>query len=316
MSLLFNSATAKSSSMAKTPPKSSTAKSQQSQPGIEPKSAMKMGAVSSSKSSKTSKSKTKSPTSQSNNVEPPSSAPDKTTDRLTENRAGNNNNSASYAFTRFDVPNGFLPPGFKDCLLSNVVRAGRRSLEEFKEVRESLSNLVAEDEQLSKGIKKVNPSPEILQLSIVAESLTVLTREAFVPAHRLNQTAIALYSAEDFLRHPEDSRAFEASGRLKIPELSFNSETVEKLRKVVDKASAYYSKFNLKGPNGAELQDIMFTLMRAFQNLFTMFLGCQEVFKVLLYNSSREKVNLQRFLVSLQSMERCDMLAEVQDLRR
>lgn len=171
---------------------------------------------------------------------------------------------------------------------------------------------------MSKGIKKVNPSSEIIQLSELTLCLTVLTREAFVPTHRLNQTAIALYSAEDFLRYPKDIRAFDTitRGRIKVPDPAFNADTVQKFRVVVDKATEYYNKVNLKGPTGEQLQDIMFTLMRAFQDLYTLMLGCQEVFKVLLYTSSREKLNLQQFLLTLQSMERSDMLTEVQDLRR
>lgn len=65
------------------------------------------------------------------NTEPPSpqSKPETTSGDVPND---GNNNSSSYAFTRLDVPNGFLPPAFKDCLLSNVLRSGRRSLDHLK----------------------------------------------------------------------------------------------------------------------------------------------------------------------------------------
>jgi hypothetical protein len=222
-------------------------------------------------------------------------------------------------FTEIEsVPHGLSPPSMKECHLSNVVRSAQRCLDHLRDVRECLSNLVAEDESMSKGVKKVEQTPEILQLANIAETITAISREAFIPAHRLNQTAVALYNAEDFLRYPTDIRTFDiaSTGRIKLPDASFNASTLEKLRSVVDKTTGFYNKFDGKGPSAGALQDILFTLMRAMQDLYACTLGCQEVFKILLYTSSKEKQHLQQFLLALPSMERSDMLTEIQDLRR
>ncbi|ODM97120.1 hypothetical protein Ocin01_09564 [Orchesella cincta] len=207
----------------------------------------------------------------------------------------------------------------KDCHLNNVLRSARRCLHELREAKECFSNLVAEDEQLSRGIRKTNPSEDHLQLSQVANSITNLCREAFVPAHRLNQTAIALYSAEDFLRYPSDIRTFDlqtSSGRIKLPDMSFNEATLMKLREVVDLAAETYNKFNGKGRTGKELQELLFCILRGYQDFYAAALGCQEIFKVLLYTGTKDKAHLQQFLLALAPMDRSDMLVEIQDLRR
>ncbi|CAL8111729.1 unnamed protein product [Orchesella dallaii] len=210
-------------------------------------------------------------------------------------------------------------PSMKDCHLNNVLRSARRCLHELRDAKECLSNLVAEDEQLSRGIKKTTPSEDHLQLSQVANNITNLCREAFVPAHRLNQTAIALYSAEDFLRYPSDIRTFDlqtSSGRIKLPDMTFNEATVVKLREVVDFAAETYNKFNAKGRNGKELQELLFCILRGYQDFYAAALGCQEIFKVLLYTGTKDKAHLQQFLLALSPMDRSDMLVEIQDLRR
>lgn len=74
--------------------------------------------------------------------------------------------------------------GMKDCHLSNVLRSARRGLFELRQAKEHLSDLIAQDAQLSRGIRKVNPTEDHLQIAQAALTITNLNREAFVPAHR------------------------------------------------------------------------------------------------------------------------------------
>lgn len=135
--------------------------------------------------------------------------------------------------------------GMKECHLSNVLRSAHRCVYELREAKESLSNLVANDDELARGIKKSKPTEDHRQLAHIALNITNLCREAFIPAHRLNQTAIALYSAEDFLRYPSDIRTFDlqsSKGRIKLPDMTFNKATIMKLRQVVDLAAESYNR--------------------------------------------------------------------------
>ncbi len=209
--------------------------------------------------------------------------------------------------------------GMKDCHLSNVLRSAHRCVYELREAKESLSNLVANDDELTHGIKKSKPTEDHRQLAHIALNITNLCREAFIPAHRLNQTAIALYSAEDFLRYPSDIRTFDlqsSKGRIKLPDMTFNNATVMKLRQVVDLAAETYNKFNGKGRMGQELQEILFCILRGYQDFYAATIGCQEIFKVLLYTGAKDKAHLQQFLLALSAMDRSDLLVEIQELRR
>lgn len=205
------------------------------------------------------------------------------------------------------------------CHLNNVLRSTHRCIHSLQEAKESLSNIIAQDEQLARGIRKTNPTDDHRQLAHVALSITNLCREAFIPAHRLNQTAIALYCAEDFLRYPSDIRTFDlqsSKGRIKLPDVTFNNATVMKLRQVVDLAAETYNKFNGKGRMGEVLQEILFCILRGYQDFYAATLGCQEIFKVLLYTNSKDKAHLQQFLLVLSAMDRSDLLGDIQELRR
>lgn len=211
------------------------------------------------------------------------------------------------------------PPLTKECHLTNVLRSAVRCLNEFHEARETFTGIVARDEQLAHGVRKTTQSEENKQLAHVALNITNLCREAFIPAHRLNQTAIALYCAEDFLRYPSDIRAFNLQTnktRIKLPEMAFNNATVMKLRQVVDLAADIYNKFNAKGKMAETLREVLFNILRGCQDFYAATLGCQEIFKVLLYVGPKEKAHLQQFFLGLSAMDRSDLLEAIQELRR
>lgn len=229
--------------------------------------------------------------------------------------------SKSRLGSRTSIPHATLSAltQMKGCHIKNVLRASKRCLQQLRAANDGLSEQVAQDVQLSRGIQKRNPSEDHRQLANVALSVTNLCREAFVPAHRLNQTAIALYHAEDFLRYPNDLEAFSSQGtkgRIKIPDITFNSETVMKLRQVVDLAATTYNGFDGEGRIGEDLQEVLFSVLRGFQDFYGAALGCQEIFKVLLYSGQNEKGHLQQFLLGMTAMERSELLVEIQDMRR
>lgn len=77
-----------------------------------------------------------------------------------------------------------------------------------------------------------------------------------------------------------------------------------------------FHRFNGKGRMGQELQEILFCILRGYQDFYAATLGCQEIFKVLLYTGAKDKAHLQQFLLALSAMDRSDLLVEIQELRR
>jgi len=212
------------------------------------------------------------------------------------------------------------PSPEKEYQLSNVLRSALRCLSQLREVKEHMGKLIAKDEHISLGMKRVEGTecPDLGQLAQLSRKITILSREAFLPAHRLNQTAICLHNTEDILRSPASSHMYEfgENGRMKVPAITFNTITVSKINTCVDHATEFYNKFNCKGPVAEQMQEILLLVMRAFQDLHLTAIGCYEIFKLLLYFSSDDKQSLQDFIQSLPSVERVEMLVEVQDLRR
>jgi len=171
-----------------------------------------------------------------------------------------------------------------------------------------MTNLVAKNEHLARGLCNNNPEAiDLKQLSTLAHNVANLSREAFVPAHRLNATAIALYNAEDYLRYPKDIRHFEISApttRIKLPEPGYNETTAAKLRALVDHATQVYNQVDTSSPMGVNMTEILFLFMRAIQDYYVTAMGTFNVFNVLLYLNAKERSELQAHLLSMSSVGR------------
>lgn len=129
--------------------------------------------------------------------------------------------------------------------------------------------------------------------------------------------AISLHYAEDFLRYPHDIRTFQnTTGRIKLPDITFNKLTVMKIRQVVDQATVACNTFKGRGRVGEELRRILVGILRGYQDFQAVTLGCQKIFEVLLYTGPKSKAHLQQFLLALTQSDRSDLLVEIQDLRR
>jgi len=207
----------------------------------------------------------------------------------------------------------------KDCHLENVIRSAKLCLSQLRDANDSLSVLVVKDEKLARGIKTKKPTEDQIQLSKVTLNITHLCREAFIPAHRLNQTAIALHKAEDFLRSsvdPPKQNSKSKKSKILLPDIAFNFTTVRKFRRVVSLAAGLYNNFKGDGKLGKDLQEILFCLLTGCQHFYRVVLDCQELFKALLYAGEEEQSNLKEYLISLSAMERSELLVEIQDLRR
>ncbi|CAG7823258.1 unnamed protein product, partial [Allacma fusca] len=212
----------------------------------------------------------------------------------------------------------------KDCHLSTVLGSARRCLKQLKVVKEGLASLVSQDERLSQGKKISNPGSDYELVALLGEYIMYLTRQVFTPAHRLYTSALGLHMAEDLIRNPKDPTLLNfRMGYVIRPDWNTIIHTQMKLRACVDCATEMYNRFGREASasNGhvfqvEQMQYVMVTLMHAFQDLYATALGSTDIFKVLLHIEDYGETILQEFLLSLESMDRSDLLFQVQTLRR
>ena len=215
----------------------------------------------------------------------------------------------------------------KDCHLRTVVGSALRCLKQLSVVKQGLVSLVASDASHSQTQRKHahgTEKPDYQLISLLGEYTMYLSRQVFIPAHRLYTTALGLHMSEDLIRNPKDPALLNfKNGPVVRPDWNSIIHTQMKLRTCVDSATEMYHRFGREamtaGKNknqNEKLQHLMVTLMHAFQDLYATALGSNDIFKVLLHIEDYGEEILQEYLLSLKSNERTDLLVQVQTLRR
>jgi hypothetical protein len=159
----------------------------------------------------------------------------------------------------------------------------------------------------------------------------MISRQSFVPAHRLCQSAIGLYMTEDFIREPRDVECVDyfSQGPIRVPGQDSQQKTLERLQVCVDKAEESCTRFqpiiftcdrqnvaNQRKIEYEEMRDILLIMKSSILNLYSTTNGCFHLFKLLLYINPEQQVTLTGFLNSLNSMEKSDLLEDISTLRR
>jgi len=171
-----------------------------------------------------------------------------------------------------------------------------------------------------------------LVLGELAKEIMTISREAFIPAHRLCQSTIGLYMTEDFIR---DSRVIDCldyftEGRVRVPSQEAQIKTLKRLEACVDRADESWRKFQpfLNSPfdrqtvsvqkraEYEEMRNVLLNMQSSLQNLYSTASGCFHLFDLLLYISPEQQVILAGFLNSLNSMQKSDLLEDIATLRR
>lgn len=209
--------------------------------------------------------------------------------------------------------------------LHHVFVSANECVDQLEKIRRRLAQFASRDEQIAKGQKVLYPVPDFVQLADLAYQIMSLSREAFVPAHRLCSAVIGLYMTEDYIREPTHTEFpdyFE--GRVRIPSKRSNRKTLLQLHMCVDTVTEFYAKFQPFGSHDRnhgirefdEMRGILLMMRHIIQELYSTGSGCFDLLNILLYIDPPEQEAFKEFLNNLNSMEKSDLLEGISKLRR
>jgi len=219
---------------------------------------------------------------------------------------------------------------FHDINLSSLTIANTESqkcLQCLIEVSDGLSDLsdANETEKRKKSKSISNKDKDVESGGVdtkpfiqMAEHMVKQTKDSFVIAYKLNESAVGFHVAEDFLRDPQKISLldFSAKGRIRIPTVEYVDASFALLGQLLNDCLGVVDSFEENHPKEKSMISLLNVFAKGVRHLETSAESCKQVFESLLYVRGADLEMLQKFIFILNSIERSDIIMEVQSLRR